>query len=44
MSRAGVTLRVYSPAAKSYQTAGMIGELALMALSITVIRVPTGAF
>ena len=28
-----VTLRVHSPAAKGYQTAGMSGELALMPLS-----------
>ena len=29
-----VTLRVHYPGAKSYQTAGMVGELALMALSV----------
>ena len=27
-------LTVHSPAAKSYQTAGMLGELALVALSV----------
>ena len=46
-----VMLRVHFPAARSYQTTGMLGELALMALSVNycdldpeIIRILTGAF